>query len=251
MQTVDGDDVADAVADCLEGRAPLKATYDLVEDTTHSFAEMVAHFRRWHGLGPAPEIAVPQLLVRASGLVADGLGWLGWRPPVRSTALNEIAAGVVGDPAPWRAVAGRSLRSLPETLARLPSTVQERWFARLFFLKPAAIGMLALFWIASGLIALVKFDAATLVLTAQGVDAKPAAMIVGGGALLDIVLGAAILVRRAMRWVALGMIAVTLGYLVGGTLLAPQLWLDPLGAFVKTLPAAMRAVMVLALEDDS
>jgi hypothetical protein len=38
------------------------------------------------------------------------------------------------------------------------------------------------------------------------------------------------------------MIVMTLLYLAAGSILAPALWIDPLGPFVKTLPA-----MVLAL----
>ncbi|MGO4842772.1 DoxX-like family protein [Rhizobiaceae sp. 2RAB30] len=39
----------------------------------------------------------------------------------------------------------------------------------------------------------------------------------------------------------LGMIATSIAYLVGGTVFTPGLWLDPLGPFVKVLPAIMAA----------
>src|SRR3712207_7866036 len=43
------------------------------------------------------------------------------------------------------------------------------------------------------------------------------------------------LFRSTHRAAALGMVAATLAYLAAGTLIAPELWLDPLGAFVKTI----------------
>ena len=46
------------------------------------------------------------------------------------------------------------------------------------------------------------------------------------------------------------MVAVTVGYLVGGTLLLPSLWLDPLGPLVKPIPAAVLALVLLAIADD-
>jgi uncharacterized membrane protein len=74
--------------------------------------------------------------------------------------------------------------------------------------------------------------------------------VVYGGAVIDIALGAAILVRRWTGAAALGMIAVTCAYLAGGTLFTPHLWLDPLGPLVKAIPAMMLALTALALTQD-
>jgi hypothetical protein len=63
-------------------------------------------------------------------------------------------------------------------------------------------------------------------------------------------LGAGILVKATAARAALGMILVTLGHLAGGSLVAPDLWLDPLGPLVKAVPAMTPAVVVLALEGD-
>jgi len=55
------------------------------------------------------------------------------------------------------------------------------------------------------------------------------------------------LVRRTMLLAALGMVATTFAYLAAGTVLTPDLWGDPLGSFVKTLPAALLALVAAAL----
>ena len=74
---------------------------------------------------------------------ADGLGCLGWRSPARSTSLAQLTAGVVGDPAAgWLRPASRP--GLDHILAVRPASVQDRWFARLYLLKPLAILGLAL-----------------------------------------------------------------------------------------------------------
>jgi hypothetical protein len=57
------------------------------------------------------------------------------------------------------------------------------------------------------------------------------------------------LFRRTMPAAAIGMIGVTASYLLAGTLFTPGLWLDPLGPFVKTLPAAVLALVALAIRD--
>ena len=54
---------------------------------------------------------------------------------------------------------------VPKTIAQMvgprSATIQDKWFARLFLIKALVIASLAVFWIASGFIALViSYDAA-------------------------------------------------------------------------------------------
>ena len=250
VQTVAAADVAQAVLMVLERRVQRRRDYDLVVDEAHTMRELQVAIRSWIGLPPVPTIDVPAWLVRAVAVVADALGWLGWRSPFRSTAVTELAAGVRGDPVPWRTAAGRAMRPLAATLRSLPSTVQERWFARAFLAKPLAIGTLSLFWLVTGLLTLLRPSAAMMVLTERGLSAGMAGAIAIAGALADIALGLGILVKATSARAAQGMILVTIAYLVGGTFLTPDLWLDPLGPLVKAVPAMVLAAVLLALEGD-
>ena len=45
-------------------------------------------------------VAVPRWLGAVLYRLGDFAGWLGWRPPLRSTARREITRGAVGDPRP-------------------------------------------------------------------------------------------------------------------------------------------------------
>ena len=72
-------------------------------------------------------------------MFAEWAGLLGWRSPARATALAQLSAGVVGDPSPWTSATGIKPRSLDAILAERPASVQDRWFARLYWLKPVAI----------------------------------------------------------------------------------------------------------------
>jgi len=250
MQTVSVEEVAAAVLDAVAGRLPPRAAYDLVEARARPLEEILAALRAWLGLKPARVVPVPPWLVRPVFAAADALGRLGWRSPLRSAAWAETRRGVAGDPAAWNAATGRPVRSLEQTLAALPATVQERWFARLWPLKPVAIGTLSAFWIASGAIGLVRYEAAAAVLIARGVDFVGADIAVALGILADLALGLAVLVRRWVRAAAGGMVLVTAGYLAGATWLAPDLWADPLGPLVKTVPAMVLALFVLAVAEE-
>ena len=135
-------------------------------------------------------------------------------------------------------------------LSAHPATVQDRWHARLYFVRPLAIGLLGLFWIASGLIALGPGrDGALAVLQRAGFGAAAAAAS-DAASLLDIALGALLFVRTLTAKAALGMALVTLGYLAMGTAFAPGLWADPLGPLVKLVPIAALHLAVLAILED-
>ena len=250
VRTVDVHDVATAVATCLAGLMPSRRSYDLAETEPHSLGEIVRSLRDWLGYPPAPVLAVPDWLAGTAFRLGDLLGWLGWRTPMRTTAFRELSAGIDGDPGPWIEAGGTQPASLQHTLARLPSTVQERWYARVWLMKPLAVATLVAFWIVSGLIGLAAWTASNEVLRARDVDGRLAVVAVLAGVAVDLLLGVAVLVRPAHRAALVGMIAVTLGYLGFGTLVAPDLWLDPLGAFVKTIPAAVLALFLLAVSEE-
>lgn len=250
IQTVGVGDVAEAVLQVLDGQVPDRRDYDLVEERQRSLADLVTAFRAWLGLPPAPVIAVPRWIGSMVMRLGDGLGRLGWRTPLRTTTLAQLDASIVGDPEPWAKAGGSRVDPLERVLGRLPSTVQERWFARLWLLKPAILVGLSLFWVLTGAIALYQVEDATRVLTSRGLGDGAAHAIVVFGAMLDIALGAALLVRPLLRPAALGMVVVTAGYLVGGTLLAPDLWLDPLGAYLKTIPGLLLALVAASLAEE-
>ncbi|MBL8309973.1 MAG: SDR family oxidoreductase [Burkholderiales bacterium] len=250
LQTVDVDDIAGAVVACLHGEIPPGERYDLLEMEAHGLRDVVVSLRAWLALREAPVVRLPDAVGRAVARGADALAWLGWRSPLRSTALRELEHGVRGDATRWRQVSGRALCSLEQTLASHPATVQDRWFARLWLLKPALVATLSLFWLLTALVAVIHPAPALHLLGAMGLSETRANTIVYGGAALDTVLGLMVLHRRAVPVATLGMVLATAGYLVAATLLAPSLWLDPLGPLLKPVPGALLALVLRAIADD-
>ena len=109
--------------------------------------------------------------------------------------------------------------------------------------------MLAGFWLASGVIGIVRHEEAETVLAGR-VAPEMAQWLVGGGIVADLLIAWGLLWRRWVRRAALGSVVVSLGYLAAGTWLTPELWADPLGPFVKVLPAMALALAVAALVEE-
>lgn len=250
LQVVQVEEIAETVLALLEPDAPRRVTLEIGGPEPLALGEVVAAYRRWLGWAPQRELAIPGWLMGLCYRAGDLMGWLGWRPPVRSTVRAEIARGSVGDTAPWRALTGISPRALPDALVATPPSVQERWFAQLYLLKPVVFGMLSLFWIATGLVALGPgWEAATLQMRAAGLEATAAAAVVAGS-LADIVIGIGIALRHTARRALHAGIALSLAYLAAGTILAPGLWSDPLGPLLKIAPVIMLMAVALAIRED-
>jgi uncharacterized protein YbjT (DUF2867 family) len=247
LQTVAAGDVAEAVALALTTERMARLDVDLVEGQSHTLGEIVAAFRTWLGFSPAYAVLeAPRFVGALVARCADLGGWLGWRSPLRTTALSVLAGNVLGDAAAGERALGRPLKSLDESLRALPSTAQERVFARAQLLFPALLIVLSGFWIASGVIALLHGDAAASVLRGTPL-ANDAEAFVMGGALLDIAIGVGLCVRATMRMAALAAVMLSALYLAIGSVVTPELWADPLGPFVKVIPGIALALVVLAL----
>jgi len=251
VKTVAASDVADAVSFALtHEQVTARRDFDLLERDDHTLRAVIEQLRAWLGFPAArAQIEFPKALGFTLARCADVAGWLGWRSPLRTTALRVLAENIEGDASAWEAVRGRPLMTLPETLHALPSTLQERVSARATLVFPVLVLTLAAFWLASGLIGFWRADDAARVLDGA-VSAESAMMLVLGGGLLDVMIGAGLLVRRFTRMAALASIAVSLVYLVSGTALTPHLWADPLGPLVKIFPAIALALAVAALAEE-
>src|SRR5205814_8746121 len=156
-----------------------------------------------------------------------------------------------GDPGAWRQATGIVPRDIERALAREPASGQERWFARLYLLKPLVIGGFSLYWLAAGLIALGPGWDGGMNLLHEGHASEPMAQLaVAGGALADILIGFAILFRRSSRHGLVAALAFSLAYAIIGTIAARRLWADPLGPMVKILPIMTLNLVALAILED-
>ena len=135
------------------GERQWDAMWDLCERRSTTVAAVIEALRARFG-GPVPRATLPVWLLWIGAWAGDAAARLGWSPPVRTTALREMLRGVEGRPDAWIEATGIEPASLNEALRRVPTTVQERWFARLFLLKPVIFVTLAVFWAVSGSIAL-------------------------------------------------------------------------------------------------
>lgn len=242
-------DVAEAVVQAVTGRLP-PGSYDLVEDDTRELGQVLASLRCWLGFAPAwLTLPLPLWLLRPAVWGADRLGRLGWRVPMRSTAIRVLLDGITGDPGKYR-TAARRLPPLEDVLQSLPAGRASRLEARMALLMPFCVAVLCLFWLTSGLVGLWQLPAAAAVLAETGWSRGAANASVLFWSAVDILLGSLILVRRWAGRACLGMAAVSVIYLGAASLFTPALWADPLGPLVKVLPGLVLTLVTRQLLEE-
>lgn len=244
-------DLCEATVRLAEPGAPSRINLDIGGPDLISQAELLKGLRAWLGLPPAPVVRVPEWLAWPAVKVGDLLGRLGWPSSFRTTSVRQMAHGAAGEaPDAVAAATGVRPRAFPDILTVDAATTADRWHARLYFVRPLSIAALGLFWIVTGLVTIGPgFDAAKQHLVDAGFSDTPAWHGAYWGGWFDIVMGLALWVRPWTRTVALGMVLATLGYLAGATIWAPQLWLDPLGPWVKVIPMMALCLFVAATDD--
>jgi len=232
--------------------ASVKAVnWDLMQVEAITMAGVIKQFRFALGTAEGPHFAVPAFALDIGARLGDIAGWLGWMPPMRSTAIAELRRGVAGDPSGWIAATRIMPKTLAEMIGQHPATIQDKWFARLFLVKALIIASLSAFWVVSGFIALfVSYRAAAGILSAHGFPLALVDPLTIGTSLIDISIGVLIAFRRTS---AIGLVAgiiVSLGYMLSAAIFAPDLWVEPLGALVKTGPAIVLMLVALLMQDN-
>lgn len=241
--------LADVVAGvrCAVG-ATASGTFDLVEPQARPLGEIIAAHRRWLGL-PQTRLSLhlPLALLRPVTLLADALGWLGWRSPLRSNAVAALAFGVKGNPGDAQALIGREAVALPQIFTGLgPAGKADRWHAQIAPIYPLAIAALVVLWLAGGVIGLARADEAAALLPRSAFSG----LVVIAGSLADIAIALGLICRATLRPALLASAALATAYAVGAGVVRPDLWLDPLGPMVKVIPVIALSLLLHGMAEE-
>ena len=244
VQTISLDDLAQVVCAAVRGDLPDGFVGDLIEPEPHTLREVIAKTRGWLGIAPARyTIIAPPFIANPISRVADGLGHLGWRSPLRTTAIKVLTEGVTGSPTDVTQYGIPSIRSLDQTFSAMPARAGDRLSARMSLLMPVIITTLVLFWAMSGVVGLIRVNAAASVLENVGWPVWLAVSSVVFWAFVDIAIAIGFAIRRFAKLACWAAISVSLFYIVASTIFTPFLWLDPLGPLVKIFPSIVLALV--------
>ena len=238
---VHADDLAAQIIACLHKPRPGQ-TLETGGPETLTQAEMLAAIRGWIGLPPARPLALPIPLAQALGRLGD-LMRLG---PISATSVAQLQSGVMARPSDVLPAA----RPFSAFVQNRPAGTQDLWHARSYLMRPLIRLVLAILWLVSGLIGLFVAPGAFLPMLPDHLPEAPfvaLARLMGG---MDLVIAALLLGGWRPRLLTGIQAAIVAGYTAGFTLLAPGLWLLPMGGLLKNLPILALIAMMAILEDE-
>ena len=249
IQPISAEDLAEVVAGCLVSQTAARRVLEAVGPETISFRSYVESVRSWLGFEKALYVSVPAWL---AGLAAR-FGDLATRGPVGITMLRMLEDSNIvsaNSHAELKIATVVLPVSVKDSYASRPSQVQDRWHARLYFLRPALRIVLAVLWIYSGLVGIVlqPFEFAVERTIALGIGNELAPVLVYGTSALNLVLGLFLLLRIRVMAVGVLMLLSVIGYTFVLTVLQSGLWLDLYGSVAKNVPIAVSILVMLAIE---
>lgn len=249
LQPIDVDDLAEVAARSLCTPGAFRQVLQAVGPERITFTDFLASWRQWLGLQPAKVLHLPRWLVTVATALGQRLG----RGPLGQTMSVMLAEGNVGDSGAYdrlAAAVGYAPRRLAAVLRRIPSHVQDRWHARLYFLRPVLRISVALLWIGSGISGLLmEHSEGARILVTAGVPATAAGPLVLTTSMLDVVLGAAALARYRLMVTGTLMVLSVIGYTVFLGVTLPGLWVHPFGPLLKNL-VLIPAILIMMATDD-
>lgn len=244
VQPVHIDDLTEAVARLLDPAAPARQCIDLVGATAVEYREMLRIYRAAMGFAQAPQIGIPAPLI---GLAAHALAWLPGAMLTPDT-WKMLRTGNTGDVAATARLLGRAPRGLRDFIGA-PQRVALRHEALAVWRNLLLRGVLAVVWLASGLISACVMPAAQglELLGRVGIAGSLAPLALYGSAALDAAFGIATLLAPGRRlWLAQIALVGFYTVVIGGYM--PEFLTHPFGPLLKNLPILAILILLYAEE---
>ena len=215
-----------------------KKIINVVGPQTISVEALFITLREWLGFGVGRVIHVPLSLIRLGAYLGDWFKDI----PINTTSYKMLSYDNVADVQPFVKLIGFTPTSLKENLIKDPSSTQDRWHARLYFLNPLLRISLGLLWVFSGIIPLIRFSQ-------EIIPENIHIFLFYSSVFLDILLGIATLMNWKIKWIGALQIIVIFIYTIYISIFMPAYWMDPFGAILKNIPIIMATLVMMAISE--
>ena len=226
----------------------IRAHIPLVGPTALSLKELITTQRHWLGLPSSRFIDLPSRpLVRL----------LGWLEPLHTSVATSDSLRMLkrGNTAPANDFLQRfgwQAQEMTTVMTLHPASPAERWFYTLNGLRYLLLVSLAALWIFTGWVSLFIYpqDSSLALLQSVGVPDGLQRFSLYGAALIDTLLGIALLIPRLMRTALKAQICLMALYSLILLIQLPEYWLHPFGPVSKNIPLMVATLMLLVMSQE-
>lgn len=141
-------------------------------------------------------------------------------------------------------------RDFSEGMFSVPGSVQDRWYARLYFAKPLLQFSLAFVWIFTGICSLWIYprEDSYALLQQTGINTFWQPIMLYGAALMDLIIGLALLFNFKIKIICLFQILIIFIYTLIITIKIPSFWFHPFGPISKNIPFMVSIYILYILQ---
>ncbi len=207
--------------------------------------------RNWLGFKKAYTLSIPDSLIR----LVSKLGNFIPNSPMSETGIKMMSADNVATSAEENLLHDTvhfKPRSFTEGLNGMVSSVQDRWHARLYFLRPLLRLSIAFIWIFSGIVSLLPgtLPISADLLTKSHIPDSLQSWVLYLLSGMDILLGLATLFNFKLLITGFLQCVVVLIYTLLISMLLPEYWLHPFAPIAKNIPIFAAILVMMALESE-
>ncbi|CAM3056276.1 oxidoreductase [Legionella steigerwaltii] len=251
FQPIHVEDLSKAIIELIDLPLEHNLLLHAVSAKRVSLNDILMHMRTWLGFAKSRLFFVPAQLIRFASFIGDLIPY----SVLNTNSYKLLVQNSVTSPEEtqkFQEKIGFTPQVFPEGMYRHPSSIQDRWHARLYFLKPILRFSIAFIWLFTAIICLFFYPkSASYELLAQiGVSAFWQPILFYGASILDAVIGLAVLFMNHLKKISLLQIIIILGYSALLTWKLPNLWFEPFAPLAKNIPLLAAIFVFLALESD-
>jgi len=251
FQPIHCEDLSRSVLALIEKPAAESVILNAVGPRKVSLKEVLTTLRGWLGFPKATLVFIPLTFIKLGSLLGDLIPYSAMNSSsIKMLAQNNISSDESAQQ--FHEHIGFIPRDFTGGVFSHPSTVQDHWHARLFFLKPALQFSIAFVWLFTALCSALLYPKAVSydLLSQVGVSTQWQPLFLYGAALMDGLLGLAMLFWYQLKRVCLLQIGCTTAYTVIISAKLPFLWLNPFAPIAKNIPLIVATLIFLAMESD-
>jgi nucleoside-diphosphate-sugar epimerase len=249
FQPIHIEDLSQAILNLITQNLSAKTTLlNAVGPEKISLKDILLNLRKWLGFGKPVVVNIPKPITTFFVKLGDWLGTL----VINSTLYKMLLINNVTTETKvmeFQDCIGFKPKNFQEGLRLQMSHVQDRWHARLYFLRFILRISIGFLWVFTALVSILFPETGYALLDQVGITTYPALWLYSA-AILDGILGILTLLEIKIRWVGSLQILLMLIYTLIITLTLPTTWLHPFAPIIKNIPIMVATAIMIALESN-
>ncbi len=216
-----------------------------------SAKNLLLKLRSWLGFRKAFTFSVPDLFIKIGAKIGNLLP----NSPLSETGVKMMTVDNIASEAEIKnleKITQLKPRGFTQGLNGMVSSVQDRWHARLFFLRPLLRLSIAFIWIFSGIISVLPISAPMSfdLMNQANIPVSLQSFVLYFFSVLDILLGLATLLNYRLLLTGFLQCTVVVMYTIVISILLPNFWLHPFAPIAKNIPIVVATLIMMALESE-